>query len=363
MPATRFQTPDQVVDVSTWERVDGYGVYPEGSREKSLLRCPSPAPFPFLKAGRKYLLKYSRDRYPAQYWCEILAYRLGNQLDLDVPPTHVAIDGKGRSAALIEWFLEEEKGETRFSGGDYLVSLVPDFERKKGLGHSWALVKQLLDYFRTGLNDWKPLWFTMMLFDTLIGNTDRHQENWALIRDPFRGPTPFKSPSISPLGDHFNALGYEGNENWVGGLASDWDSYFGTDSWEHPLFGPIRFGPFFDNGTSLGHELTDARITSITDEELLRYIRKGRAHLRWEGEDTKGMPHFELIDRLLQEEPRYKTFLHDYRQLEPQVIREIVENLVAFQVPEPLSPARGDFMVRLVTLRRHELLARLHDTP
>lgn len=366
MPSPPFQTPDQVVDVSTWERVEGYGVYPEGSREKRLLRCPAVAPHPFLIPGRKYLLKYSRDRYPAQYWCEILAYRIGSRLDLDVPPAHVAIDGKGRAAALIEWFLEEEKGETRISGGDYLVGLEPEFDRKKGVGHSWSLVKQVLETFSDSFRDWKWTWFNMMAFDTLIGNTDRHQENWAFIRAPEPITRPLLS-NINPISGNINGSGNPLDEDlnvyWIGGSPPDWDAYLGTSDWQHPWFGKIRFGPFFDNGTSLGHELADDKIVSMTDGDLLHYIRKGRAHLRWEGQNNKGLGHFELIDRLLQEEPRYRSILEAYEPLTPELIGNLVESLTAFQVPEALPKVRGDFMARLVTLRRQELLARLHDTP
>jgi len=55
-----------------------------------LLYCPSPAPFAFLRPGHRYLFKRSSPRYKEQFWVEIVAYRLGLEMGIAVPPTFVA---------------------------------------------------------------------------------------------------------------------------------------------------------------------------------------------------------------------------------------------------------------------------------
>lgn len=322
-----LQQPDQVVDVSRWEPVEGYDVYPEGSRDKRLLRCPARAPYPFLKPGHKYLLKYSRNRYPAQFWCEVIAYRLGRLLGLPVPPAHVAVDSTGRPAALIEWFLErdDERMEFKFAGGEFLQHVEPEFEREKGRRHSWALVKQVFGGAVTiapelaSIPEWQRIWLDMMAFDALIGNTDRHQENWMVCVE------------IS-LGDRG-----QWNERWA-------------------------LGPFFDNGTSLGHELTEERVAGMSDADVYAYFRKGRAHLRWEGESSRGEPHFRLLDRLLAELPGERGILDRYAGVSSEDIRGLLGELRIFPVPVSLSDARVEFLARLIDFRRQELL-RSYDAP
>src|SRR6266498_2244439 len=101
-----IQPIDQPVNVTDWLQDEEFAQYPEGARDKTLLYCPNPSPFDFLKADHRYLFKRSSPRYPEQFWTEILAYRLGAHMDIDVPPAFVAYDSKkNQSGALIEWFL------------------------------------------------------------------------------------------------------------------------------------------------------------------------------------------------------------------------------------------------------------------
>ena len=100
-----MQTPPEPIDVSDWAKDDEFPEYPVGAREKFLLFSPDTQRKPFLVPGHQYLFKLAFNRHPDQFWAEIIAYRIGTLMGVDVPPAHLAIRN-GVSGALIEWFYD-----------------------------------------------------------------------------------------------------------------------------------------------------------------------------------------------------------------------------------------------------------------
>lgn len=180
-----IQATDQPINVADWRRDEEFAQYPEGARDKTLLYCPRPVPYAFLKAGHRYLFKLSSPRYPEQFWAEIIAYRLGIQMDIDIPPAFVAYDSKtNQSGALIEWFLRPIgllSSEDYIAGGDYCQQYIPNFDRKKGRQHNFETVSQIFEDLckkhPSFHENWINYWAKAFLFDALIGNTDRHHAN------------------------------------------------------------------------------------------------------------------------------------------------------------------------------------------
>lgn len=170
-----MQHNDQAVDVCNWRRDEEFAQYPEGARDKTLVYCPSPAPYNFLRSGHRYLFKLSSPRYPEQFWMEVFAYLLGIKMDIPVPPAFVAYDSKkNQSGALIEWFLNSIPllgDENYIPGGDYCQQYIPNFDRKKGKQHNFETVSQIFEdlnkkhpHFNT---DWKSYWAKAFIFDAL----------------------------------------------------------------------------------------------------------------------------------------------------------------------------------------------------
>lgn len=144
-----LQSSNQPVDVSDWRRDEEFAEYPEGARDKTLLYCPSPPPFNFLKEKHRYLFKLSSTRYPEQFWVEILAYLIGVRMGVPVPPAFAAYDSKrNQSGALIEWFLNPIPflgDEIYTPGGDYCQQYIPNFDRKKGKQHNFETIIQIFN--------------------------------------------------------------------------------------------------------------------------------------------------------------------------------------------------------------------------
>jgi hypothetical protein len=211
----KLQLSNELVDISNWEGEEESFVYPVGAREKKLLYCPSYSSLNFLEPGHRYLFKLSAKRCPEQFWIEIFAYRLGFRMEVDVPPAFVAFDSKSNQfGALSRWFLEDSASDQKIkiekfeSGGDILQGHLHNFDRKKGGKHNFLTIAQIFERDFLNLNkEWRQSWAKIFIFDALIGNTDRHQDNWGLISGLD------EKKRISPAFDNGTSMGYEIKED------------------------------------------------------------------------------------------------------------------------------------------------------
>lgn len=241
------QRPDQIIDIADWAIYGDYEVFPEGARDKSLRISPDPAPHAFCLPGHRYLFKEAiksakkpgQPRHPDQYWAEVIAFRIGRLMGLTLPPVFVAIDStRDEPGTINEWFMgySPDSDERYSAGGDSMQRLITGYDRHKGHQHNLKTITALsrgLSIKGQLEHDWRNYWGLCLCFDALIGNTDRHQENWGLI----------------------------------------WRDNGSTG----------RFTPYFDNGTSLGHELQPQKMGRMMRDrnELDAYLNRGQHHMRW----------------------------------------------------------------------------------
>ncbi|GMQ79425.1 MAG: hypothetical protein BMS9Abin02_2013 [Anaerolineae bacterium] len=347
----KYQDVGGVIDVANWP-ADEFVIYPEGAREKSLVFCPNKPPQKFLLGRHPYLFKHSSHNFPEQYWVEILAYRLGALMGVAVPPAHVAFDSSnGRSGALIEWFLTYPDKPTKVGhigkwvlkwfprpsvrnlveilyvpfpkgpveryqpGGDVMQRVISDFDRKKGKQHNWEDTSAWCVVLKQHANlqdDWVPYWAKTFAFDALIGNTDRHQDNWGIVW-------------------RFQEL--------------------------HKF--ETRFAPVFDNGTSMGHEISNDRFPSFDNDRLERYVTRGTHHMKWKRRDSERMNHGAFLNRFCQKYPEARNWILTCLDLKFDVVEELIMELTKYNVPVPLTYQRAEFMVKLLRFRHKYLRAAL----
>ncbi|GMU69192.1 MAG: hypothetical protein AMXMBFR37_15240 [Steroidobacteraceae bacterium] len=327
MPTAHWQVPGEQIDVSDWPADEEHPFFPEGSRDKRLLRCPHPPPWPWLTAGHRYLFKKSRAVYPDQFWAEVVASRLSRITHVPVPPAYAAWDSStGECAALIEWFYgyPDDPPQGFLSGGMLLKASIPDFDHERGTQHnfqtieSWCLVlARPHETAQRGLRleeDWRPAWVRMLAFDALIGNTDRHQENWGFV----------------------------------------WTRILGDPT------RPLRLSPAFDNGTSLGHERQPDQFSRFDQPGYLqRYIDRGHHHMKWRIDDARGGGHAELLLKFLEKFPQTREVMLEVLEFPLQSLEDAVLPLTRLRLPTPLSIERARFMLTLLEARRDYLLRAL----
>lgn len=302
-----------LIDVADWELDADFGVFPQGARAKDAVFAPDLVPEPGLIPGRRYLFKRSKRSYPDQFWGEVVAYRIGCLMGLQVPTAFAAWNSRtGIVAALIEWFYVDGM-EAFLMAGDLLQQIQPGFDRDKGRMHNMkhnVFLMRALAQSRKLPSDWQQWWVDALLFDALIGNTDRHQDNWGLVFN-------FKA-------------------------------------------GVFHLAPLFDNGTSLGHERFPERIAHWTDSDLERYLAKGTHHVKWSlNEQPPVQGHFDLLTQALKEWPETRERAMRRLDFSLEELGDSLSDLLLLDAPVRLSDARHALMLRLLRHRRERLEALL----
>lgn len=304
------QSPDEIVDITDWEYDDEYPFYPEGSRDKYLLFCPNQAPYKFLRRDNPYLFKLPRDRYPTQYWAEIIAYRVGCLMDVGVPPAFVAIDkDEDQPGTLIQWFYNYPSNppsvDIYIRGGSFMTRLIPNFDQKKGSQHNVQTLMRIMRIF-LNITDSINHWARVFVFDVIIGNTDRHQDNWGIV---------------------FRRNGQNSEKRFL--------------------------SPAFDNGTSLGHEIMESKLNDFKDPSRLNsYINRGRHHIKWQIEDDRPCGHIELLKKFSNKYPESKAIMLNCLSFSDKVLKETLVELTKFKINDPLTEDRCFFVINLILERK-----------
>lgn len=305
-------------DVAEWDVDAEFAVFPQGARAKDAVFAPDPAPDPVLVRGKRYLFKRSKRSYPDQFWGELIAYRIGCLMGLPVPPAFAAFNSRtGHCAALIEWFYRDG-AELFVLGGDFVQRLRPDFDRDRGTQHNLqdieTLMRALVQHGALSQN-WRQWWAEALLFDALIGNSDRHQDNWGLI---------FVAPG------------------------------------RPPAVPTCRLAPLFDNGTSLGHERFPERVAAWTDARVDQYIRRGTHHVKSALAPGAVNGHLLLLSHVLIEWSAQIDLAAVRARIDftEDDLNSCLADLAHLPMPVPLSPARIQWACRLLS-RRSALLREL----
>jgi hypothetical protein len=301
------QDGQQIVDVSGWEVDPENPYYPEGKQPKKLLISPSEGLPPFLLPNHKYLFKMPTGWQERQIWSEVIAYELSRAVGLSVPPCFLAQDSsEGQPGVLVEFFYGYQgEAPLRFiPGSDFLHAwLSSNYDRKKGRPHT---VRPNLTIARSlGIQEHKEWWAKAFLFDAVIGNSDRHPDNWGLLA-----------------------------------------SSRGGNSFDYVM------APLFDNGSSLSYGETDEQLARFQDIDA--YIRRGRHHCAWSA-GIKGDRHIELFT-LFHETYKPAGVVEDFMiRFTADAIADVLDWCRNFEFPVEFSAVRAEFL-RTLLIRRRELL-------
>lgn len=210
---------------------ENLGPEPLGSKRKFWARIQG--------EEKPWLCKFAREG-SGEHWAEKLGYEIAGLLGLPAARVELAVLDE-QSCVLVESiipFRAEESpdrptpcGEL-IHGNEILGGYIENYERGKQRGqkqHTFVNIREAIrcavpeDLFPKVMHDFAGL----LVLDALIGNTDRHHENWALLR------------------------------------VTDGDVGIGL-------------APSYDHASSLGRELVDTRRTKLMNLGIANYVRKGR---------------------------------------------------------------------------------------
>lgn len=294
------------IDVTDWKLDVEHGYFPIGARDKRMLWSPDEPPAG-IKPNWPYLFKSSRKSYPDQYWMEVVAYLVGQAMGLDVPKAAPAISndspGETTAGSLLEWFYDPSE-DNFVHARDFFSRINPSFDNDKGTQHNLydlLLICRALTGQITLRNSWKEWLTDLFLYDALIGNTDRHQENWGVIFTMDEGAS---------------------------------------------------LSPFYDNGTSLGHERFPERVAGWSEKQIHTYISKGCHHLRFKRDEPRvRISHLQSIELLVGAYEGSKNQIKKRFDFDFDVLATKIRMLCSIETVVPFSEERAEWVIRLLRVR------------
>jgi hypothetical protein len=189
--------------------------------------------------------------------------------------------------------------ESLVDGGDLIIGIQPAYERTRGKDHSFQLVGEVLRSRALV----EPI-IQLLVFDAVIGHTDRHQDNWSVI--------------VSPNGE------------W-------------------------RLAPSYDHGSSLGSHIAEDEITAHRGVRLAAYAARGRSRMGWrEDTMTRQLRHVELLRRIAGLHPEtVKAAVSRVISVPLAAIRAVVEEVPDAFVTAGRRALMCDIVAQRMGLLRH----------
>lgn len=314
----------ELINISDWPSGDQKFV-PIGKRIKKVVLHP--------ETYDLYYFKEPKEKYPWEFWNEIIAYEVGAQLGFNVLKYEpAALEGIGGclSKSMTENFTQE-----LIHGQQVLLRMYPEFETKKGTDHTFQLVEE---FFNSTIEPKHKLiindFIEMLVFDAVIGNRDRHQQNWAIIRE----------------------IKVQARTN---------NKYFSfKKKYDEPLIVMTAcFSPLFDNGNCLAYNIIEEKLDSFINDEnkLEKYLfgEKAVSHLKWFG---AAMPHIDLLKHISKKypEPVINTIKRIKGCYNENITSDIVFNIdngtIFANKKYALSSKRKELIIKLITIRTNRLL-------
>lgn len=285
-----------------WTEIQGFSS--KGRRVKSWYERVIDGEVFLYKEPKKYA---STNFVTKEIWTELLAYKIGTFLGLDIPEAIPATDGE-HYGILIKSFLKRGEAGMPVIELAEASDILSASELK--LSHNLLMIKRVFFHEAMEAGMWKK-YLEMLIFDCLIGNNDRHDENWGLLY----GATIKK----------------------------------------------LRLAPIYDNASCLTSGETEEKVEQLLKNEktLIQFINNSKPpNLYLTPYDDKHYKHFEIMEYLIKQEPDMRSLIEkmlkkDYLGYTKNVLIQIQQ----MDVPEiyKLSDTRCKVIIRILEKRKEKL--------
>ena len=258
--------------------------------------------------GGQWLFKFPQAN-TGQHWAEKIASEVAARLETPHAAVRFACI-ESEKGSMCQSFLDY--GQGLIHGNELLGEGIEGYDPDKKYGQSdhtldniWHVLESWDRFAGEQLNA-KDQFAEYLVLDALVGNTDRHHENWGIV------------------------LTVEG-EPWS-----------------------IALAPSFDHASSLGRELQDVRRNHLISQgHVGDYVERGRGGIYWSAPDRRAPSPLELVRRGARRHPAvFRPALAKIHQLAEGWLRDAVE-----RVPESwMTPTAREFSIQLMSYTRRCLM-------
>lgn len=258
----------------------------------------------------------STSRVTTEYVSECLAHQLGEALGVSTAKVDIGTY-QGRIGSMS--YLVTKPNEYLAEGIGFISGLYPNYDPLSMVDTSNGLY-YCLEHILQSTYGIVPryVWLEMMVFDFLIGNADRHQNNWGVL-------VTIADSSESESGK----------------------SYL------------LRKCPLYDNGSSLCCYVNDTQLDKMFGRDPGPFNAlvdtKSKSITRIDGSRKKTPQHKEVVKYLLQEYPETNDICKRFLQ---RLDSGVIDNLLNMYQPEILSPRKNE-LIRRFLKRKLEILDEL----
>ena len=230
-----------------------------------------------------WLFKYPRSN-TGEHWAEKIASEVASEMGITHAKVELA-EFQNKRGSVTESFARG--GRTLYHGNQMLEAAVEGYalqEKFRESNHTLANIWKVMDSVFVESNVARRAKFVIAeytVLDALIGNTDRHHENWGILRR----------------------------------RTSD---------------GRRRFvAPSYDHASSLGRELLDERRNLLLAENRVgNYAEKGHGAIYWSEEERRGPSPLELVRRAADTYPDlFRPASQKLARVDEEVFRQIVDRI------------------------------------
>lgn len=247
-----------------------------------------------LMDGQRWLFKEARPN-TGEDWAEKAAAEIAHAMGINAAKVELA-EYSGKTGCVSCNFIDVEAGEALVHGNEIMAWKVTGYDKAKIFRQADHTIENIQLAIRA-LSDFADTDAVLaelagyMVLDALIGNTDRHHENWGLRLH-------------SPVAQQARLL---------------------------------SAAPSFDHASSLGRELLDARRSELlANGHVERYISKGRGGIFRDPNQAHGENPLRLVQVAARAYPTYfQPAIERVAALNQQVLHEILERLPPERTAEP----------------------------
>lgn len=317
----------------------------------------------------QYFFKGSKEtdtgeiRYPQEIWSEIVASKVGQLLGFNMLDYNIAFnENKKQKIGCLSKSMVVHSDNKLTEGVTYLTGFNskyrPDIDEHKKQ-YTFQFICSALQSFN--LEKYIDNIVEVIVFDSIVGNSDRHQENWGIITN-FKGAIDEIDKALEKTDLAFlNRLGKK-FERWINKILiqkfKNTRLIGKSDLMVQSGILPNEFAPIYDSGCCLGRENLDDKIHKMLNDKQMvdAYIKKGVSEIHWNGEEKK-KNHFELIELVkTKHEAKVLSIIQRVKEkFNTDNLKYIIDN-VDLKLPEnlkqfKLEEHRKELMFKLITLR------------